>query len=108
MEHIDRKFLARGVRINPKEETINGNIVVFSATSEKQSALSFDREKHGMFTYFLLKKLQESSGKANYGELKEYINSKVSVESLRTNHKEQNPQVNISPVVKEVWGNWKF
>ena len=47
---------ARGVRINPKEETISGNIVVFSATSEKQSALSFDREKHGMFTYFLLKK----------------------------------------------------
>ena len=99
---------ARGVKIKPKEETISGNIVVFSATSEEQSALSFDKEKHGMFTYFLLKKLQESKGKATYAELKEYINSKVSVESLRINHKEQNPQVNISPVVKEVWRNWNF
>jgi hypothetical protein len=99
---------ARGVKIKPKEEAISGNIVVFSATSEEQSALSFDKEKHGMFTYFLLKKLQESKGKATYVELKEYINSKVSVESLRINHKEQNPQVNISPLVKEVWKNWNF
>ena len=61
-----------------------------------------------MFTYFLLKKLQESSGKATYAELKEYINYEVGVESVRINDKEQNPQVNISPVVKEVWKNWNF
>ena len=99
---------ARGVKIKPKEEAISGNIVVFSATSEQQSALSFDKEKHGMFTYFLLKKLQESKGKATYDELKKYINYEVGVESVRINDKEQNPQVNISPVVQEVWKNWNF
>jgi len=99
---------ARSAKVKPKNETINGNIIVFSATSEEQSALSFDKEKHGMFTYFLLKKLQESSGKATYKELKEFINSKVSVESIRTNRKEQNPEVNISPVIKEVWKYWSF
>ena len=99
---------ARSAKVKPKNETINGNIIVFSATSEEQSALSFDKEKHGMFTYFLLKKLQESSGKATYKELKEFINSKVSVESIRTNQKEQNPEVNISPVIKEVWKYWSF
>ena len=99
---------ARSAKVKPKNETINGNIIVFSATSKEQSALSFDKEKHGMFTYFLLKKLQESSGKATYKELKEFINSKVSVESIRTNQKEQNPEVNISPVIKEVWKYWSF
>ena len=99
---------SRGVGIKPKEGELRGNIVVFSASSGKQSALPYHKEGHGMFTYYLLKKLQESKGKVSMGELDDYIHDKVSIQSLKTNEKEQDPTVNASSKVINDWRNWKF
>jgi len=98
---------ARGVRVAPKTEFITGNMVVFSASSGEQSSLPFTREQHGMFTYFLLQKLQETGGNITYSELSDYIRSKVSVESIRINGKNQDPEVNCSPQVQFEWKSWK-
>jgi hypothetical protein len=59
-----------------------------------------------MFTFFLLKKLQETSGNLNYNDLAAYIKSEVSIESIRTNSKEQDPDVLVSPDVENVWEGW--
>ena len=99
---------ARGVKIKPKEEIIMGNTVVFTASSGEQSALPFNEKQHGMFTYFLLKKLQESAGNATYSDLGDYISKNVAIESLRINAKEQDPAVNISPLVENIWKTWKL
>jgi len=99
---------SRGVKVKPKEGEPTGNTVVFSASSGNQSALPYHKEGHGMFTYYLLKKLQESKGKVTMGELADYINDKVSIQSLKTNEKEQDPEVNASPKVINDWRNWKF
>jgi uncharacterized protein YxeA len=99
---------ARGVKIKPKNYMLDGNMVVFSASSGEQSALPYDKEKHGMFTYFLLKKLQDTKGNVTYDELSKYLESKVSVESLRVNGKEQDPKVNVSTNVKDDWKLWKI
>jgi hypothetical protein len=61
-----------------------------------------------MFTYFLLKKLQETGGNVTYNELKDYVARNVSIESLRTNAKEQDPTLNISPEVVNEWQGWKM
>lgn len=97
---------ARGVKIKPKAGTLNGNMVVFTASSGEQSALSYKDEKHGMFTYFLLKKLQDTKGNVSYGELANYLEQNVSVESLRKNGKEQDPEVNTSLTVQNSWKTW--
>lgn len=99
---------ARGVKIRPKEEMVTGNIVIFAATSEDQSALPYKDKQHGMFTYFLLKKLQETKGDVTYGQLEEYIRSNVSIESLKINSKAQDPKINVSPQAKMEWENWKL
>jgi hypothetical protein len=99
---------ARGVKIKPQLEMVNGNMIVFSASSGEQSALPYAFEKHGMFTYYLLKKLQETSGQVTYGQLDEYLKSSVGQESLRKNGKPQNPEVQISPTVENIWQEWKF
>ena len=99
---------ARGARIVPELEMVAGNMVVFSASSAEQSALPYALEKHGMFTYFLLKKLQESSGKVTYDQLNEYLKNSVGQESLRKNSKPQNPEVQISPLIENTWRNWTF
>lgn len=99
---------ARSVRIMPKSESVNGNMVVFSASTGEQSALPFNREKHGLFTYFLLKKLQETQGNISYEQLAENVRQNVSVESLRVNGKEQDPIVIVSPALQDKWKTWKF
>ncbi len=99
---------ARGPILKPKEDQAEGNMVVFAASSESQSALPYHQEKHGMFTYFLLKKMQESAGNLTYGELAEYLKNRVGLESLKENQKTQDPNVNISPAVISQWENWRF
>jgi hypothetical protein len=99
---------ARGVKIVPKAEQINGNIVVFSASSGEQSALPYSQKQHGMFTYFLLKKLQERKGIVSYGELSEYIKNQVQLNSIKINNKDQNPQTLFSPEISDTWVDWKF
>ncbi|MCD8237395.1 MAG: leucine-rich repeat protein [Prevotellaceae bacterium] len=47
----------RGVAIKPKKNEPKGNLVVFSAASGEQTAHPYKEKGHGLFTYFLLKKL---------------------------------------------------
>ena len=97
---------ARGVKIKPKktDESIKKKLVVFTASSGSQTSLPYTEEKHGMFTYFLLKEIEETQGSILYSELSEYLKQKVSIRSIMVNNKEQDPQTNISP---EIVGEWK-
>jgi WD40 repeat protein len=99
---------ARGVKVRPKEEALKGNIVVFSASSGDQSSLPYKEKQHGIFTYHLLKKLQETKGDIPLKELSDYVNKEVSLRSIIVNNKEQNPQVNASSEVDGNWTLWKL
>jgi uncharacterized caspase-like protein len=97
---------ARGVRIKPKEEPLAGKLIVFSASSGDQSSLPYKEKGHGMFTYHLLKKLQETKGNVTYKELSDYLKEEVSLQSVIINSKEQDPQTNVSPNALNEWSNW--
>lgn len=99
---------ARAVRLTPKEEIAKGNLVVFSASSEEQPALSYQKEKHGLFTYFLLKKLKETNGDVSYDELSEYLGSEVPIKSIMINNMEQTPKIYISQTLGDEWKAWKM
>ena len=60
-----------------------------------------------MFTYFLLKKLQESKGDVTLGELGDYITNEVKRESLLNNNKIQTPAV-IPATGMTGWRGWKL
>lgn len=96
----------RTVRILPKMEAVSGNLVVFTASSGEQSSLPYKQKQHGLFTYFLLKKLKETGGNISYGELAEYLKSNVSITSLNVNQKEQTPQVNVGVSLGDTWKNY--
>jgi hypothetical protein len=99
---------ARGVKIVPKADMIDGNIVSFTASSGNQSSNAYAEKRHGIFTYFLLKQLQESKGDISYKEFWESIRKKVSFESIKVNNKEQEPQIIIGDKAKDNWENKKF
>ena len=94
---------ARGVAIKVKQEVPQGNMVVFTAAQGDETAYQYKEKGHGMFTYFLLKKLQETKGEATLGELSEYVTSEVKKASLLNNNKSQTPSV--IPAVG--FGNWQ-
>jgi hypothetical protein len=99
---------ARAVRVRPREEAVKGNMVVLTASAGNESALPYRSKYHGMFTYYLLKALQDSEGNITLGELVSYVTSKVSTSSIIHNNKEQNPTLNVSLDVEETWKNWSF
>lgn len=99
---------ARGVAREAKKEVITGNTVVFSAASGDETAMPYMEKQHGMFTYFLLKKLKETKGNVTYGELAEYIKTNVKKEAFLTNEKPQNPVVATSATSSATWKAMKF
>lgn len=96
---------ARGVAREAKKEVLAGKAVVFSASSGDETAMTYPSKGHGLFTYFLLKKLQETKGNVSYSELAEYISDNVKRESLLINNKPQTPVVATSPSASSIWGN---
>lgn len=104
----DMMASARGVAIRVREGQPVGNMVVFSAAQGDETAYPYREENHGMFTYFLLKKLQETSGDVTYQELGEYIKAEVSRKSIVVNKKSQTPTVTPSAVCATAWQNWKL
>jgi len=99
---------SRGVKVPPKQDEIIGNLIVFTASSGEQSALPFNQKMHGMFTYYLLKKLQESRGEVKYGELGDFIRKEVQLNAIKFNSKDQNPEVLVSPALDGEWVEWSM
>ena len=94
---------ARGVAIKPKQNTIDGNVVVFTAVTGDQTAFPYKPSEHGLFTYYLLKKLKESRGNVSLGELSDYITTNVKQRSIVVNNKLQTPVVIPSDRLSTTW-----
>jgi hypothetical protein len=84
---------ARGVALKINSAVPRGNLVVFSAAQNDETAYPYLDHGHGLFTYFLLKKLKESSGNVTYKELGDYITDNVRKVSIVANSKSQTPSV---------------
>jgi len=98
----------RGVKIKPKENTLAGNIVVFTSSSGEQSSLPFKNKQHGIFTYYLLKKIQETAGNSSYEELFNYLKKEVDLNCVKVNSKEQTPDLLFSTELGDNWKSWKL
>ena len=97
---------ARGVAIKAKSGMPQGNMVVFSAAQGDETAYPNNNEKHGMFTYFLLKKLQDTKGDVTLYDLGQYIIERVSQEAIVLNNKSQTPCVTPSASLDTSWREW--
>ncbi len=98
---------ARGIAIKVKNGQPVGKMVVFTAATGDETAYPNNTEGHGMFTYYLLKKLQETGGDVTYEELGDYIRQNVSRQSIVLNGKSQTPTVIPSADATD-WQNWKL
>ena len=98
----------RGVAIKVKQNAPQGNMVVFSAAQGDETAYPYNEFEHGLFTYYLLKKLQETKGNVTLGELGDYIKTKVEQQSIVVNGKLQSPSIMSAPLIGNDWKTWKL
>jgi uncharacterized caspase-like protein len=99
---------ARGVALKVKQEEPEGKMVVFTAAQGDETAYPYKSKQHGMFTYYLLKKLQETKGEATLGELADYIIKEVKRQSFDENNRKQTPVVKPSSDMGDSWRKLKL
>ena len=99
---------ARGVAIKAKPQAPQGKMVVFSAAQGDETAYPYKEKEHGLFTYYLLKKLKETRGNVSLEELGNYVTTQVKRESIVSNGKSQTPSVSTSSSVSDTWKNLKL
>ena len=94
--------------IKPKDFEPQGNVVVFSATQNDETAMPNRDKNHGLFTYYLLKKLQDSKGTTTVGELSDYVTDRVRKASVEVNGKAQTPTVRTPVALSDTWRTWQL
>ncbi len=97
----------RGVKVMAKTDIVPGNMVILSACTGDETAYPYKEKQHGLFSYYLLKKLQETKGDASLAEISEYIQQNVRQQSA-IDGKIQNPQTNYSSSLGAGWKNLKL
>lgn len=104
----DKLASARGIAIKVKPGMPLGNMVVFTASSGDETAYHFQNQSHGLFTYFLLKKLKETRGDVTYDELFSYIQDNVKMASFQNYRKIQTPTVKAAIRMNNSWKTMKL
>lgn len=99
---------ARSVKVKPKDDMLSGNIIVMTSSSGDQSSLPFHSKQHGMFTFFLLKKLQQTNGDVTLVELFDFVKKEVQLNSIKINNKDQNPSLILSIEAQNIWEDWRL
>ncbi|MBQ7419717.1 MAG: leucine-rich repeat protein [Prevotella sp.] len=94
---------ARGIAIKVKPSAPHGPMVVMSAAQGDETAYPYKEKGHGLFTYFLLKKLQESKGNCNMEDLANFVKTQVSRRAIIVNGKPQTPTINVSTTIASQW-----
>jgi hypothetical protein len=100
----------RGVEIEAEDATFgDGSVVVFTAAQGNETAQGYPEEGHGLFTYYLLKELQQSEGNTTYGNMSDNIKSNVSSQALQLKmRKKQTPATSCSEKITSVWRDMSF
>lgn len=98
---------SRGVAIKAKDEPVGSNTVVFSAAQGDETAYPYKSQQHGMFTYYVLEKIQQSGGATTLEELCQYVTQQVKRKSVVENGKSQTPSVSYASN-NQNWRTWKL
>ena len=95
-----RSIMREGAR--PLVMTMNhfvpssANVVILAGSAGNQISSDYDRSKHGLFTYYLLRGLRGEAdknrvGSVNLGELYEYVKSQVTEKASLELNRDQTP-----------------
>ena len=93
-----KSVVAPGMRALVRKEKLDtSGLIIMSASDDSQSSSTYDEKGHGMFTYFMLKKISEAAENRQagleVGELYDYLKPMVEKTARREKNNEQTPQL---------------
>ena len=97
----------KGTRIVPANASFAGNTIVISSSSDDEPSNIYDEQKHGFFTYHLLKLLQ-SKDVVTYKQLIDKLKIQLPKSVLMHKNVNQTPSVAISPSLGATWEQWNI
>jgi hypothetical protein len=100
-----RSLIAKGTRpfvVTLEAPPVGDRMAVLSASAGEQTSTTYDRKRHGLFTYFLLKGLRGEAdavkdGTLDLAGLYDYIRPRVESIARREFNVEQTPQLKRGP-----------
>lgn len=90
-----RSVLAKGLRplvTNIQASALPANVVVLSASAADEVTGTDEKQGHGLFTYFLLKGLNDNAGTPTVKALYDFVSPKVQ-DAARLDNRDQTPQL---------------
>ena len=99
---------ARAIRARVTKQAPTGNMLVLAAASDSQIANPYADMRHGVFTYHLLEKLQQTRGKVTYGELFDHITQQVPRTAMKQFERIQVPTASPSGSMTATWESTQF
>ncbi len=96
----------RGIALATRNAMPTGNLLVLSASQGDETAFSDKQHGHGLFTYYLLKHLQETEGETTISKMSDFIITNVKRSSVTENEgKIQTPTIIPSTALMSSWQN---
>lgn len=86
--------------------SIDGNMLVFTATNSAQKSMPYAEKRHGMFTYYLLSTIKEANGQISVNDLFLQTKDKVHHSSININNSMQTPELLSGDGIERNWKKW--
>ncbi len=93
----------RNGRLMPRQCVPSGKMMVFTAAENDETAYVYREKGHGAFTYFLLKKLQQTRGEVTLGDLSKYVAREVRDQAWVGWRSHQTPRALVAITLSHVW-----
>lgn len=97
----------RMVKVVPNPNFLSGNLILMTSSQGNESSGYLEDKCHGIFTYFLLKKLKETKGNITHSELFDYVKRNVQKESALQGDL-QTPKIKTGYNMDGNMGEWFF
>lgn len=97
----------KGTRVKPDKSSVSGNTILISSSSDDEPSHIFEEQKHGFFTYHMLKLLQ-SSEVVTYKQLYDKLRIQLPKSVLKVKGANQTPTIAASPSLGTAWEQWNI
>jgi hypothetical protein len=91
----------KGITVTPVNPELGPNMILMTSSSGNESSIVDDQNQHGLFTYHLLKRLQEAKGEISIDALFNLVRKDVALTAIKKLNKIQTPSILVGKEIEQ-------
>lgn len=91
----------KGITVTPVNPELGPNMILMTSSSGNESSIVDDQNQHGLFTYHLLKRLQEAKGEISIEALFNLVRKDVALTAIKKLNKIQTPSILVGKEIEQ-------